>query len=224
MNTKHCLMAAALMAWPAFGTTIISQLYNATGGTGALDNLLAVSWSETGSYTGVTISANISAPTESTTATGTAYLVDQLGAGTTLASNEIAGAGPIGVSVTGNPGLNGMTTIYSGLTLGPGTYYLVIDPTDTSLHWDLTTSAGIVTDTGVTQGPSEIANSAVSFPPASAFGSESNLLIYEVTGTAGTVGPGPSTPEPSTVAMLLTGLGALVCLRKWQSKTAARFS
>jgi hypothetical protein len=100
--------------------------------------------------------ANLADESGNGTATGTGYLLDQIGPGTTLVGNEVPGVAPIAVSVTGNPGLNGMTKVYSNLTLGPGTYFLVIDPTDTSLDWDETSSVALVRDVGIAQGASEV--------------------------------------------------------------------
>jgi hypothetical protein len=206
VKAHYCLLAIAV-AYPAFGTTVISQLFSA-GSTGAFNELAAVSWTQTGSYSNVDILANIS-NTSSGTATATAYLMAQIGAGTT-ATNEVVA--PVTASVTGNPGLNAMTTIFSGLSLGPGTYFLVLDPNTTDFHWDLTIPPAITTDSGVTAGPSVATNTVAAFPPASVFGSESFSFIFEVTGTAG---GSTSTPEPSTAGMLIIGAGAIAAWRKW---------
>lgn len=202
----HYYLFALVAACPAFGTTVVSQLFSA-GSTGSFDELSAISWTQTGSYSNVDILANI-ANTSSGTATATAYLMTQIGAGTTAAEEVVA---PVTASITGNPGLNAMTTIFSGLTLGPGTYYLVLDPNSTDFQWDLTIPPVVVTDSGVTAGPSVATDTVIAFPPASTFGSESFSFIYEVTGTVGT---GPSTPEPSTAVMLIIGVAAIAAWRK----------
>jgi hypothetical protein len=211
VKAHYCLLAIAV-AYPAFGTTIISQLFSA-GSTGAFNELSVVSWTQTGTYSNVDILANIGDSAGSGTATATAYLMTQIGSGTT-AGNEVVS--PVTASVTGNPGLNTMTTIFSGLSLGPGTYFLVLDPTTTDFHWDLTIPPVVVTDSGVTAGPSEATATVAGFPPASTFGSESFSFIYEVTGTAG---GSTSTPEPSTAGMLLIGAAAIAA---WKRRRISR--
>lgn len=206
MKAYYCLLAVAA-ACPAFGTTVISQLFSA-GSTGAFNELSAVSWTQTGSYSNVDIFANIANSAGSGTATATAYLMTQIGAGTTAANEVVA---PVTASVTGNPGLNAMTTIFSDLSLGPGTYYLVLDPNSTDFHWDLTIPPVVSTDSGVTAGPSVATNTVAGFPPASTFGSESFSFIYQVTGTAGA---STSTPEPSTAGMLVIGAAAIAAWRR----------
>jgi hypothetical protein len=204
----HYYLLALVAACPAaFGTTVVSQLFSA-GSTGSFNELSAISWTQTGSYSSVDILANIANTSSIATTTATAYLMTQIGAGTTAADEVV---GPVTASVTGNPGLNAMTTIFSGLTLGPGTYYLVLDPNSTDFHWDLTIPPVVATDSGVTAGPSVATNTVAGFPPASTFGSESFSFIYEVTGTAGT---GTSTPEPSTAVMLIIGVAAIAAWRK----------
>ncbi len=207
MKAHRYLFASVFLACPIFGTTIISQLFSA-GSTGAQNEVSAISWTQTGSYSSVDILANIGDSAGSGTATATAYLMSQIGAGAT-AGNEVVA--PVTASVTGNPGLNSMTTIFSGLSLGPGTYYLVLDPNSTDFNWDLTIPPVIVTDSGVTAGPSDTSATVAGFPPASAFSSPSYSFIYEVTGTTGV---GTSTPEPSTAVMLIIGVVALAAWRK----------
>jgi hypothetical protein len=207
VKAHYCLLAVVAACPAAFGTTIISQLFSASS-TGSLSELSAISWTQTGSYSSVDILANISDSAGSGTATATAYLLTQIGAGTSAANEVVA---PVTASITGNPGLNAMTTIFSGLTLGPGTYFLVLDPNSTDFHWDLTIPPVVVTDSGVTAGPSEATATVAGFPPASAFGGESFSFIYEVTGTTGV---GASTPEPSTAVMLIVGVAAIAAWRK----------
>jgi hypothetical protein len=75
------------------------------------------SWSQTIGISDATIRAQING-----TGTMIAFLTNQIGAGTTQVANEIANAT---FSVSGAPQSN-MATIFTGLTLGPGTYFLTI--------------------------------------------------------------------------------------------------
>ena len=208
------IVAAFLLAQGAWASTIVTSL---SGGTsGSEDGLQVVSWTETDSYTDVTIGANIAVdngnPSEE--ATGTAYLMMKIGAGTTMAE-EVASAP---VSVKGNPGVDSMTTIFSGLSLGPGTYYLVIDPTSVnminSLDWD---SAGTPTQTFGTGASDVTAFTATTtnaaFPPSNTFGSNKLTPIFSVTGDLGVITS--PTPEPSTTIFLACGLAALAVAHKF---------
>lgn len=208
MKLRNCLLLVLIASFPSFGDTIYEQLFNNTGSTGRSNALFAVSWAQTGTFTNVSIFANINDGPGNGTATGTAYLMNQIGAGTT-AANEVVS--PVTASVNGNPGLNAMTTIFSNLTLGPGTYFLVINPTDTLLDWDETSSVGVTEDPGVTGGASETAGTVAGFAPASAFTTNAFSLIYEVTGTPSAQS---TAPEPTSIATLFLGLGALAFTRK----------
>lgn len=203
----HYYLLAIAAACPAFGTTVISQLFSA-GSTGSFNELSAISWTQTGSYSNVDILANISDSAGTGTASATAYLMTQIGSGATAANEVVA---PVTASVTGNPPLNTMTTIFSGLTLGPGTYFLVLDPNSSDFHWDLTIPPAVTTDSGVTGGVSQASATVAGFAPASSFGSESFSFIYEVTGSAA---GSTSAPEPSTAVLFVAGAGAIAVWRR----------
>lgn len=196
---------------PMFGTTIVSDVYS-SGSTGSTHGWEAVTWTQTGTYNNVTIGANLATDNGLSTSTGTAYLMTQLGPGTT-AANEVTT--PFAISVSGNPGLNNMTQLFSHLTLGPGTYYLLINPTSInapdSLDWDRSNPTLRTLDTGVTQGSDlTLSGSVASFPPASSSVTSTNSvsLIFSVTGDP-TVGVPSTTPEPSSIGMMLAGLAGL---------------
>src|SRR5271156_811648 len=116
------LVAAAILA-----TATIAARADAIAGVtgGSLQNFVeandpeGISWTQTGSYTDVTISAFLSSLGGSD-GTGTVYLTDQIGPGTTVA-NQIAETTVSGLAF----GPATATTVFSGLDLGPGTYYLV---------------------------------------------------------------------------------------------------
>src|SRR5579884_57844 len=194
----------AIFAACGFGGTIVSDVYSA-GTSGSSGGLYFTSWTQTGSFTNVAIGANLATDNGLSTSTGTAYLMDAIGPGTT-AANEVAS--PFAITVTGNPGINTMTALFTGLSLGPGTYYLVIDPSSfnqvDSLFWDETSPPLQTLGAGVTQNSDEQVNGTPnSFPPASSFVDKSNSLIFSVTGdpvaTSGV-------PEPASVLLTLGGL------------------
>ena len=104
---------------------------------------IAVSWTQTSAYTGVAIVADVfglAAP-----ASDTFYLTRSLGPGTTVA-DEIAR-----VTLTINNLAPAPLLVFSGLTLGPGTYHLVLgDVFAPSIFWATSDVPTLTTDTGVT--------------------------------------------------------------------------
>jgi hypothetical protein len=217
----HCGATAALMliALPMCGApiTIISTGTGAVSltwyGNGAGDGTfraLEASWTQTGSYGNVNISAEVSglgmaAPQ---TVFGTAFLTRTVGAGTTTAADEIARANFSATSTQFNPVL---TQLFSGLTLGPGAYHLVLGAsqgqgggwTGGNFPPTFITAAGVIAGDWF-----GLAVDANSYAPASIFDirNDTNPLAYVVTGDV--------VPEPSTVGLIFAGLGSLVIARR----------
>jgi hypothetical protein len=116
-----CLFACCLSSVSA-QVTNISTVDPVGGSTGwnyfnAFADMAA--WTQLSSHSQVSISALVDGGDGTTT--GTFYLMTQVGPGTTTAS-ELAHAS---FSVTGSTFAPQLVTLFSGLTLGPGTYYLV---------------------------------------------------------------------------------------------------
>ena len=200
------IAAAILLANSAFATTLVSDTFDGSGSTGAALGLFAVSWTQTGSWTNIAIGANLVSSSSGSAGTGTAYLMDQIGPGTTAADDV---ASPFVFSILGNPGINVMLPLFNALTLGPGTYYLVITESSGSpspVYWDITTAPDQVSASGVTQNPNLSSGSPDSFPPASTFSTVAFAPIFTVTGDPA-VG---AVPEPSTTTMMLIGLTAVI--------------
>src|ERR1051325_9058977 len=84
------------------------------------ETAFATGWTQTGSYTNVSVSALLYA--QSNSGLGSAYLMHSIGSATTPA-DQIAFT-PFSVLPSGNPLLASFIQMFSGLTLGPGTYYL----------------------------------------------------------------------------------------------------
>ena len=208
------ILAALLLGKAAFASTIVTSIFS-SGSDSSEQGLLAVSWTQTDTYTNVSIGANLAVengnPSEE--ATGTAYLMTQIGPGATT-MKEIA-SDPIGVF--GNPGLNSITNLFSSLTLGPGTYYLVIDPSNVnmvnSLDWDAATTPTQTFGTGVSDVMAfEGSSTSASFPPANTFTSDQETPIFSVTGNFSPTTT--ATPEPSTTILLACGLAGLAIGRR----------
>lgn len=182
-----------------------------TGTSGGTDNELAVgqsSWTQSGTYTGVTIQATIESCFGP--ATGTAYLTMN---GTALA-NQVA----VNNSLSVNGGTNGAdttVTLFSGLTLGPGTYYLTISPNPgecNELWQNISGSPTVAVASGVaaaTSGGTGAGHTVAPYPPQSTF-SDAASYLFSVTGTP-SGGPTPTpTPTPAPSTFVLLGIATLL--------------
>jgi hypothetical protein len=182
------------------------------GYVGVGTNYDVFGWSLSSTYTGVSISFplvdwTVGGPISGTE--GIVYLMNQIGTGTT-AANEVATP----VTVTGLSATVQNITLFSGLTLGPGNYYLVFAQT-TSLSMDLGESASGLTETtgaGVTVlgqgGGTPTGLPPTGFPPdvnVSFNAPESSGNQFSITGD-----PSGATPEPTTAMMAMAGGAVLL--------------
>ena len=190
-------------------TTVISTI-SGDGGFDLFGNQVNMAaWSQTNLFSNVSVSAELDGV--GSTINGTAYLMTQVGPGTTTAS-QIASSD---FTVSTLPLEPDLTTLFTGLTLGPGTYYLVI--TASGGGWEISDpSATPVTAPGVmlvdgnyTTYPSNIDQP---YPPDDTFmaAPESNNLEFIV-----------ATPEPAVSSLLGLGLisFAMIC-RKARQRAA----
>ena len=204
-----CLTLLSVAA-PCFGTTIVANgpsfggeqfatLNNPINGL----NGYGVEWSQTGSYTNVSVAANVISQFGPTTVN--AWITD--GTGTILQSD-------LGdVIAQGNNFAD--KTFFNGISLGAGTYYFIIALPGTTnpnvAGWGSQTGTGATTDTGVTYLNSVQAFGASLTNPLGPFPSgnfSDGAFVFSVT-TAG----GTETPEPATWLSLVGGL-ALLGVRK----------
>jgi hypothetical protein len=178
-------------------------------------SFMVVSWNQANAYDSVNIS--FSGNGMFSTATGTAYLTTLMGPGTTVA-DEIASAA---FSAPVDP--LSPISLFSGLNLPAGSYYLMIfaDP-GSQFAWDATNSPTTTLGTGVT--PNFAAADAeyliggmpyAPYPPASGYviGFQDDLLV-DVT----------STPEPSALSMLAAYVlvGLIFGRRAWSQRVMGR--
>jgi len=179
-----------VIAVPAFASspvTIVSVAPGSPGGVAiSASQYLMETWSSTVAFSDVAISAFVSSQNASNTA-ATAYLSTQTGAassGTTLVAQMslTLPVGPVGTT----PELQ----LFSGLTLPPGQYYLIVASADTSdnevwLNGNLPSAP--VTAAGVTfNGPGHGTGGGTlntAYPPASTFpGTYGPGYAFDVTG------------------------------------------
>jgi hypothetical protein len=95
---------------------------------------------QTGNYTNVTITARLNGGVATST-TANIYLLNALGPETTAAANQIA------YELETIPAGTHGVTLFTGLTLGPGTYYPLAD--EVSAGWTGSSSPVYTTDAGV---------------------------------------------------------------------------
>jgi hypothetical protein len=211
MKLFHLATAGLVLAWlPMCASTVVSDLFG-TGGTGESPDLWAVSWTQTSTYTDVTIDAFIGGNGLVAPAEATAYLMSQIGPGTTSA-DEVT-TPPFSIDLPYGP--DSFVQLFSNLTLGPGTYYLVIDPTS-NFGWGGDTIPAQILGTGVTQNLDGLDSGTIaSFAPASSFTAQnSDTRLFSVTGTLSSTGAPSPVPEPSTTVLLAIGLGGLGMLAR----------
>lgn len=174
---------------------------------------LEVSWSSQNSYTDVTVSASVEANVFATTPqSATAYLTTEIGPGATP-STEI-------VSTTFTlPYLFEAVRLFNNLSLGPGTYYLVLySSAPLGGYWQSSVSPNQIMDAGVTIGTSGFALSdsfPFPYPPDLPFtpNNPPEGFSFEVDGNRASAVPEPSSTALHATAFLL-GLIASALLRR----------
>ena len=166
----------------------------------------AISWNQTSAFTDVTLFANLFSP-DGGSANYT--LTTAIGPDTTFAADGIAEGS---VSTPSNPANVELTQLPS---LGPGTYYLVIDSTTAGWQYNFPFQSNFTTAPGVTYLGSQQAQFTdidATYTPGSTFSPIGYPVEFEVTGTA-------SAPEPRFDAALgLLFVGAAALLRKYRTR------
>jgi hypothetical protein len=208
------------------GTAQAANVFNITGPDpfGFANQIVLVqAWAQGATYSNVSISmplADLSSGGPIAGVEGTVYLMNLIGPGATPA-NEVAPP----VTISGLTASFTTTSLFSGLTLPPGNYYMVLVSTST---FSLSMSAEGSSDPVVTPGIAVAAGggggttSAAAYPPATimTLNPPGNLFI-DVQGDLVSLGPVLAIPTLDTfgAALLLLGLAgtALVLLRRHAS-------
>ena len=194
------LSLGLLLAAEAPAATIVSR--DGTLGLAVGTRLAVASWTQSDTFTNVNISAIYSSQ-QSTPGAGTFYLTDDIGPGTTAAANEVAS-----VQLLNVPTGAALQTVFSGLTLGPGTYYLSLarDLPGVPVTWYSVSSPVVTTANGVNLESDRISASLdPTYSPASATSVFAANLAFIVTGDVVVA------PEPGTLGLLaLAGVSLLL--------------
>ena len=191
--------------------TIVS-ITGSQNGQSVLSAAFGETWTQTGAYTGVTISANLIGGADKT---ATAYLMNQIGPGTTALNR--------GSGTVSHFGFNRCQYVHYALFRPhAGTGHLLPadrwDERANPLGWPGTLGPTFTEDTGVSGGQElVVSGTEASFSPASTFSTQSGALFFSVTGTPGA---SSSTPEPGTLAMLGAGRRACRIQAKYDGRAA----
>ncbi len=193
----------------------------ATGGVGHAANILNITgpapfgfanqivmveaWSQPATYSNVSITmplmdGSLDGPIAGVE--GTVYLMNQIGPGTTSA-NEVAPP----VTISGLTGTFAPRMLFSGLTLPPGTYYVVLSSTNSdnlSMSAAGTGASTVTVGTGVSSLGTGAESIAAPYPPATsmALSVPGNLLI-DVTGDLVSTAVGVPVLDTVGVAVLM---------------------
>ena len=215
-------LALLLSAVPAArANTIVSVSGTATSaytiGLPGTDQILETSWTSATAYSNVSVSAEITGDGSLTVIS--AFLTNAIGPAENSA-NVIASKTLTPIHNFYGPG---METLFSGLTLAPGTYYLVLGGglQEEGEWWGTaSTPATIQTDVGVSYGGDETTDINPPFyygfpdennPPDSTFMPTDPMyptnFIFSVTGT-----PLNAVPEPAYLWLMMISLCSLCCV------------
>jgi hypothetical protein len=215
--TSKPLVAATLLAFGLAGFAAAGNILSINGSDQDAQNevggynisagleYLAQSWTQTGMYENVSVSAafhNYLGDSSDVTA----YLMNAIGPSTTVA-NQIA------LTIVSDPTSgNAMVLLFSNLDLSAGTYYLVLQGNDSSGGdlWFFTSNSNVT-------GAATYDGGRFSFGGEGLYAPGDNYQAYSDTSYSGrmtvTGTQAASTPEPGTVALLLGG-AVLITLRR----------
>lgn len=217
--TKILVTCAAVVASAAPSQAAAILAVDEGPGTGPAigsqqNQYVGVSWTQSGTWTDVTVSAPLWTTSVAHTL-GWAWITQHVGPGVQpgdeLDSNDI----------TFPQGQAAWTTLFSGLTLGPGTWYVIVSvapaASDVGYRAWRNGDGSPLTGSGVTYGSVQLTTSVLSntaYPPASMFVTNYPSLAISVTGNGPYVpiDPGddtPAVPEPGSLVLLAAAMGAL---------------
>jgi hypothetical protein len=163
---------------------------------------VALSFTTSQSYLDVSFSADLGG-----SFSGTAYLMTQIGPGTTAAADQVASD----LFTSTYSGAGSLQSVLQGVNIGPGTYYLVLSNSQISYgNWVAANpgTAAITTDFGVsTPDFFYFSQSGGAYAPAVTFFTNPQNLQVNIS----------SVPEPKSWLFLGTGVG-LIWIRRNQKR------
>lgn len=231
-GSANCCALLLCGALPICASTIVDTGVGSNGPAIFASQFEEQGWTQTQTYTGVSIQVALYSWTPGATFTGTAYLTNAIGSGADPSVSD---------SVTYSGETSNTTpetlTLFSGLTLGPGTYFLTLSSTDSAgimpgAIWDACAStpcAPVTLAPGVTLLSQEFANGMggtvenLAAPADSNFAASNEILNLTVTGNSlNRNSVDPSAPEPSsfaaTFAVFVAWLAFVPIVRRRRSR------
>ena len=185
-----CLLLSSvgmLGATAASAATIITEVSPTQGVVGG--TTVAFGWNQTIAYNNVLISMDL-ATNNGSGSTVSAFLTSQIGPGTTIAEQL---ATQVVVVAPGSATYN----LFSGLSLGPGNYFVTVDPAD-GVTGILGGGAPVAPTLGLgVTSLGEFTMGADIYPPAGTAAEATFGLRFNVTGEI--------VPEPTSIGLLATG-------------------
>ena len=213
-------VALLIASWPQLimaADPIIITVTSPPGLSTLIDeaSIVSTSWSQSKPYTGVSIAILVDSAIVGQTPMAHAYLTTQIGPGTTTI-DEIAHTRftvPANLPVCSPASCGAMVTLFSGLTLGPGNYFVTLSPDPMSIGavgWFPALPPTVLVDAGVSQRESFSASAVAPYPPANAFGVLQVAMNIVVTATPAFAGiPGKANCHGQTVSALARQFGGL---------------
>jgi hypothetical protein len=214
------LVGALCAALPSRADTIIDTGAGANGPSVNGGQFESQGWTQTDTYDDASISVALFSWTPGYTFNVTAYLTNTIGPLTLsppIASTTFSGE---------TPDSNPQTfLLFSGLTLGPGTYFLTLSSTDNNggepgALWPTECGSGCpkTLDSGVTLLPEYFVNMVFgvedsAYAPASTFISSSGTILNFTLTDAQS-----STPEPETLRAAMIGIAGLLAGLKFRNR------
>jgi hypothetical protein len=215
------LFSLLCVALPCAADTIIETGAGADGPSVNAAQFESQGWTQTQTYADVSISVALLSWTPGATFNITAYLTNAIGP--SAPSSALDTTSLVGET----PDSNAQNfLLFSGLTLGPGTYYLTLSSTDNTgaepgALWPtecVSECIGVLAP-GVTLLSQSFVNDSfgvqdTEFPPDSTFLTSSPALNLTVTDDP----PGSSMPEPATLPAALIGMAGLLIATKLRNR------
>ncbi len=197
-------VALTAAATPAAAATIVEPSRATALGRSSVyaQQYSVVSWTQADAWSNVAISASLVSSVQGIA--GQAYLMTQVGSGTTLA-HQLAVADFTFAWVPDYSTLS-YVDLFAGLSLGAGSYYIVFASADMSARAGIGVGTGFATGPGVVVAPVEFSEHQIppDYAPAADFGSSGGVnAFFRVTGDQVMAIPLPSTAWLAGIGLLL---------------------